>query len=34
MGHANISITVDCYGHLIPGAEDEAAEAPVVHKPR
>jgi integrase len=26
MGHANISITLDRYGHLMPGAEDEAAE--------
>ena len=25
MGHANIRITVDQYGHLLPGAEDEAA---------
>jgi integrase len=25
MGHANISITVDRYGHLLPGAEDQAA---------
>jgi integrase len=25
MGHANISITLDRYGHLLPGAEDEAA---------
>jgi integrase len=25
MGHANISITLDRYGHLMPGAEDEAA---------
>jgi integrase len=24
-GHANISITLDRYGHLFPGAEDEAA---------
>ena len=24
MGHANISITLDRYGHLFPGAEDEA----------
>jgi integrase len=24
MGHANISITLDRYGHLMPGAEDEA----------
>ena len=24
MGHANISITFDLYGHLLPGAEDEA----------
>jgi integrase len=26
MGHANIGITLDQYGHLLPGAEDEAAE--------
>jgi integrase len=26
MGHANISITLDGCGHLMPGAEDEAAE--------
>src|SRR5205823_11807047 len=25
MGHANISITLDLYGHLMPGNEDEAA---------
>jgi integrase len=25
MGHANIAITLDRYGHLMPGAEDEAA---------
>jgi|GEM_PF-269720 len=25
MGHANISITFDHYGHLMPGSEDEAA---------
>jgi hypothetical protein len=25
MGHANIGITLDRYGHLIPGSEDEAA---------
>lgn len=25
MGHANISITLDRYGHLMPGAEAEAA---------
>jgi integrase len=25
MGHANTSITLDRYGHLLPGAEDEAA---------
>jgi hypothetical protein len=25
MGHANISITMDLYGHLFPGNEDEAA---------
>jgi Phage integrase family len=26
MGHANISVTLDRYGHLMPGSEDEAAE--------
>jgi integrase len=26
MGHANIRITLDQYGHLLPGAEDQAAE--------
>jgi hypothetical protein len=25
MGHANISITLDRYGHLMPGSESEAA---------
>ncbi len=25
MGHANIGITLDQYGHLLPGAEGEAA---------
>ena len=25
MGHANISITLDRYVHLMPGNEDEAA---------
>jgi integrase len=25
MGHANIAITFDRYGHLMPGHEDEAA---------
>jgi hypothetical protein len=25
MGHADIGITLDQYGHLLPGAEDEAA---------
>jgi len=25
MGHADISITLDRYGHLLPGAGDEAA---------
>jgi hypothetical protein len=25
MGHANISITLDRYGHPMPGNEDEAA---------
>jgi hypothetical protein len=25
MGHANISITLDRYGHLMPGNENEAA---------
>jgi integrase len=26
MGHANIAITLDLYGHLMPGNEDEATE--------
>ena len=26
MGHASISITLDRYGHLLPGNEAEAAE--------
>jgi integrase len=25
MGHANISITLDLYGHMLPGHEEEAA---------
>ena len=25
MGHANINITLDTYGHLMPGNESEAA---------
>ena len=25
MGHANISVTLDLYGHMLPGSEDEAA---------
>ena len=25
MGHANISVTLDIYGHLLPGSEAEAA---------
>jgi integrase len=25
MGHANISITLDRYGHLMPGNKEEAA---------
>lgn len=25
MGHADISITIDRYGHLMPGNEEEAA---------
>ena len=28
MGHANITITLDRYGHLMPGFEDEAAGLP------
>jgi hypothetical protein len=27
MGHANIGITFDLYGHLMPGSEAEAADA-------
>jgi len=30
MGHANISITLDRYGHLMPGTEAEAAQLLVV----
>jgi len=26
MGHANIGITLDLYGHLLPGSEEEAAD--------
>ena len=26
MGHANIAVTLDLYGHLLPGSEAEAAE--------
>jgi hypothetical protein len=26
MGHASVTITLDRYGHLMPGNEDEAAE--------
>ena len=26
MGHSSITITLDLYGHLLPGAEEEAAE--------
>ena len=26
MGHASISITLDRYGHLMPGNENEAAQ--------
>jgi len=26
MGHASITITLDRYGHLMPGNEEEAAE--------
>jgi integrase len=25
MGHASVAFTLDRYGHLFPGAEDEAA---------
>jgi hypothetical protein len=25
MGHSNITTTLDTYGHLMPGSEDEAA---------
>jgi hypothetical protein len=25
MGHANISITLDRYGHLMPGSEEQVA---------
>jgi hypothetical protein len=26
LGHSTVSITLDCYGHLMPGGEDEAAD--------
>jgi integrase len=26
MGHANIGVTLDLYGHLLPGNEDQAAD--------
>lgn len=26
LGHSNITTTLDTYGHLMPGSEDEAAE--------
>jgi integrase len=26
MGHSSVTITYDCYGHLMPGNESEAAE--------
>ena len=26
MGHSSVTITLDRYGHLMPGNEDEAAE--------
>ena len=26
MGHANITVTLDKYGHLFPGSEEEAAD--------
>jgi integrase len=26
MGHAAIGITIDLYGHLMPGSEDQAAD--------
>jgi hypothetical protein len=25
MGHSSITITLDTYGHLLPGSQDEAA---------
>jgi integrase len=25
MGHATVAITLEVYGHLLPGSEDEAA---------
>ena len=28
MGHAKIGITLDRYGHLMPGSEEEAASLP------
>ena len=26
MGHGNIAITLDTYGHMLPGNEDQAAD--------
>jgi integrase len=31
MGHATIAITLDLYGHLMPGNESEAAEMLVTY---
>jgi integrase len=29
MGHANIGITLDLYGHMLPGSEEQAASVVV-----
>ena len=26
MGHSSVTVTIDRYGHLLPGSEDEAGE--------
>jgi hypothetical protein len=33
MGHANIAIALDRYGHLMPGSEEEAASNPAQTSP-
>jgi integrase len=34
MGHSTITMTLDRYGHLMPGNEDEAAEMLAVYPRR